>query len=54
MYAHKMSFLREFLDFIKIRKKYWLIPIIVALLVVSIFVAVTEGTAVAPFIYAIF
>tara|TARA_B100001029_G_C14779965_1_gene295980 strand:+ start:251 stop:400 length:150 start_codon:yes stop_codon:yes gene_type:complete len=49
-----MSFLKEFIEFIKVRKKYWLIPIIVALLVVSIFVVVTEGTAVAPFIYAIF
>ncbi len=49
-----MSFLKEFIEFIKVRKKYWLIPIIAALLVVSIFVVVTEGTAVAPFIYAIF
>ncbi len=49
-----MSFFKEFITFLMIRKKYWLIPIIVALLVVSIFVVVTEGTAVAPFIYAIF
>ena len=49
-----MSFLKEFLKFIKIRKKYWLVPIILALLTVGIFVVVTEGTAVAPFIYAIF
>ena len=49
-----MSFLKEFIEFIKVRKKFWLIPIILALLVVSIFVVVTEGTAVAPFIYAIF
>ena len=49
-----MSFLRELLEFLKIRKKYWLIPIILSLLAVGIFVVVTEGTAVAPFIYAIF
>ena len=49
-----MSFLKEFIEFIKVRKKYWLIPIMVALIAVSIFVVVTEGTAVAPFIYAIF
>lgn len=49
-----MGFLREFFAFIMIRKKYWLLPIMFALLVVSIFVVVTEGTAVAPFIYAIF
>ena len=49
-----MSFLKEFIEFIKVRKKFWLIPIMIALLAVSIFVVVTEGTAVAPFIYAIF
>ena len=49
-----MSFLKELIEFIKVRKKYWLIPIILALLTVGIFVVVTEGTAVAPFIYAIF
>tara|TARA_Y100000748_G_C15238270_1_gene388001 strand:- start:163 stop:312 length:150 start_codon:yes stop_codon:yes gene_type:complete len=49
-----MSFLREFIKFIAVRKKFWLLPIMIALLAVSIFVVVTEGTAVAPFIYAIF
>ena len=49
-----MSFLKELIQFIITRKKYWLIPIIIALLTVGVFVVVTEGTAVAPFIYAIF
>ena len=49
-----MTFLKEFWEFIKTRKKYWLLPIMAALLIISIFVVVTEGTAVAPFIYAIF
>ena len=49
-----MSFLKEFFAFMIARKKFWLLPIMIALLVVSIFVVVTEGTAVAPFIYAIF
>ena len=49
-----MTFLKEFWEFIKTRKKYWLLPIMVALLIISIFVVLTEGTAVAPFIYAIF
>ena len=49
-----MAFLKEFWEFIKARKKYWLLPIMVALLIISIFVVLTEGTAVAPFIYAIF
>ena len=49
-----MSFLKEFLEFLKVRKKYWLIPIIVSLLFIGIFVILTEGTAMAPFIYTIF
>jgi hypothetical protein len=49
-----MSFLKEFFRFLLVRKKFWLLPIMIALLVVSILVVVTEGTAVAPFIYAIF
>tara|TARA_B100000949_G_scaffold20604_1_gene15864 strand:+ start:1166 stop:1315 length:150 start_codon:yes stop_codon:yes gene_type:complete len=49
-----MSFLKELWEFIRFRKKYWLLPIIFALLVLSVFVVITEGTAVAPFIYAIF
>ena len=49
-----MNFLKEFIRFLLVRKKFWLVPIMIALLVVSILVVVTEGTAVAPFIYAIF
>jgi len=49
-----MSFLKEFFIFLLVRKKFWLLPIMIALLVVSVLVVVTEGTAVAPFIYAIF
>jgi len=49
-----MNFLKEFIRFLLVRKKFWLIPIMIALLFVSVFVVVTEGTAVAPFIYAIF
>ena len=49
-----MQFLKELWEYIRVRKKYWLLPIIMALLLLSIFIVVTEGTAVAPFIYAIF
>ena len=48
-----MEFLKEFWEYIKVRKKYWLLPIILALMAISTIV-VFEGTAVAPFIYAIF
>jgi len=49
-----MSFLKELYNFIKIRKKFWLIPILLFLLIFGGFVVVTQGTAVAPFIYTIF
>ena len=49
-----MLFLKEFWEFLKVRKKYWLLPILLALLLISVVVVVTEGTALSPFIYAIF
>ena len=49
-----MEFLKDFWEFIIVRKKYWLLPIILALLAVGSMIIVAEGTAVAPFIYAIF
>ncbi len=49
-----MSFLIEFYKFMMARKKFWLIPILLFLLIFGGFVVVTQGTAVAPFIYTIF
>ncbi|MDR1408019.1 MAG: DUF5989 family protein [Tannerella sp.] len=49
-----MEFLREFFAFLKTRKKYWLIPLIVILLFFSLIIILTEGSALAPFIYSLF
>jgi len=49
-----MSFLRELFEFIIVRKKFWLIPILFFLLTLGGLIVVTQGTAVAPFIYTIF
>tara|TARA_B100000745_G_scaffold179383_1_gene117502 strand:- start:713 stop:862 length:150 start_codon:yes stop_codon:yes gene_type:complete len=49
-----MNFLKEFLDFLFTRKKYWLLPIIIVLLLFGGLIIYSQGTAVAPFIYAIF
>ena len=49
-----MSFIKEFLEFLKIRKKYWLLPIIFILVLFGGLIVLTQGTAVAPFIYTIF
>ena len=50
----KMSFLKEFWEFMKVRKKYWLIPIIFVLILFGGLIVLTQGSAVAPFIYTIF
>ncbi len=49
-----MSFLKEFLFFLFQRKKYWLYPIILILLIFGGLIVLTQGTVVAPFIYTIF
>ena len=49
-----MVFLREFLRFLVVRKKYWLLPIIIAILLFGGLIILSQGSAVAPFIYTIF
>ena len=49
-----MSFLRELLDFVVIRRKFWLVPVLVASGVLGGLVVLTQGSAVAPFIYTLF
>lgn len=49
-----LSFLREFWAFIGQRKKYWLIPILVAMAVFGGLIILTQGSAIAPFIYTLF
>tara|TARA_A100001388_G_C28660929_1_gene446720 strand:- start:721 stop:873 length:153 start_codon:yes stop_codon:yes gene_type:complete len=48
------SFFLEFWDFLKVRKKYWLIPILLVLVIFGALIVLTQGTAVAPFIYTVF
>jgi hypothetical protein len=48
------SFLKEFFEFLLERKKYWLLPIIMVLAFFDILIVLSQGTAVAPFIYTIF
>ena len=49
-----IEFLKEFWDFLKIRKKYWLLPILIILLFFGFLIVLTQGTVIAPFIYTIF
>ena len=46
-----MSFLNEFWEFLRERKKFWLLPIVLLLLLVGGLIVLTQGTAVAPFVY---
>ena len=49
-----MEFIKEFLEFLKIRKKYFLLPIIPALAIFCIVIVLSQGSVVAPFIYTLF
>ncbi len=49
-----MEFLRDLWDFLKVRKKFWLLPIIITLLLFGGLILFTSGSAIAPFIYTLF
>ena len=49
-----MSFIKEFWEFLKVRKKFWLLPILIFLVLFGGLIMLSQGSAVAPFIYAIF
>ena len=48
------SIIPEFWEFLKVRKRYWLLPIVVVLLLFGAIIVFTESSAIAPFIYALF
>jgi hypothetical protein len=50
----KLSILGEFWAFMRVRKKWWLGPIIFVMLMLSLLIVLTEGSALAPFIYTLF
>ena len=49
-----MSFLKEIYDFFKVRKKFWLLPIFFVLVIFGGLIVLSQGSAVAPFIYTLF
>ena len=49
-----MSFLVELWTFMKVRKKFWLLPIIMMMVIFGGLIVLSQGSAVAPFIYTIF
>ena len=49
-----MDFIIEFWEFLKVRKKYWLLPILLVLVLFGGLIVLSQGSAIAPFIYTIF
>jgi hypothetical protein len=49
-----MSFLKELWRYMRIRKKYWLIPILLMMVILGGLIVLAQGSAVAPFIYTLF
>ena len=50
----KQTLIGEFWEFLRMRKRYWLLPIVILLSIMGMLIIFTEGSAVAPFIYALF
>ena len=50
----KQSLIIEFWEFVKIRKRYWLLPIVIVMLLFSALIVFTESSSIMPFIYALF
>jgi hypothetical protein len=49
-----MSFLRELWAYLRTRRKYWLLPILVAMALLGALIVLSQGSVIAPFIYTIF
>lgn len=49
-----MSFLAELWDFMRVRKKFWLLPLLLMTLLFGMLIVLSHGSALAPFIYTIF
>jgi hypothetical protein len=49
-----MSFFSEFWDYMRVRKKFWLLPVFMVMIVLGGLLVLSQGSAVAPFIYTLF
>jgi len=50
----KFEIIKEFIEFLKNNKKWWMIPIVLFLLMLGAFIVIAESSAIAPFIYTLF
>jgi len=49
-----MEFLKDLWSFLRVRMKFWLLPVILVLLLFGVLIVLTSGSAIAPFIYTLF
>ena len=49
-----LDLLKDLWEFLKVRKKFWMAPIIIVLLLLGVLIVLSQGSAVAPFIYTLF
>lgn len=50
----KLRIIQEYFSFLKENKKWWLLPIVIAFVLLGLLIVLTKGSALAPFIYTIF
>jgi len=50
----KLGILKEFWDFLKVRKKWWLTPIVLVMILLGALIVFSQGSALSPFIYTLF
>ena len=50
----RLGIMREFWEFLRIRKKYWLMPLVIILLLLGLLIVLTTNNPLAPFIYTVF
>ncbi|MFA7254773.1 MAG: DUF5989 family protein [Candidatus Omnitrophota bacterium] len=50
----KLSILKEFWSFLKVRKKWWLTPIVLVMILLGFLIVFSQGSALSPFIYTLF
>lgn len=49
-----IELIKDIWDFLRVRKKYWLAPLIITIVLMGTFIVFTQGSVIAPFIYSIF
>jgi hypothetical protein len=49
-----MSFIAEIWDYLKMRRKFWLVPVLIVMAMLGVLIVLSQGSALAPFIYTLF